>query len=144
MSGEITPGSAWRHSSPSATSGRARELFLHEENHSRAHQKPQEILKVWVMHIFNVKHQLPYLQLSWVVTRRVVRSWRAKPASGSHAGIPWGYVTAPPVPRPQCVSCTTHQCEGFGMPLEVVWEFSCLLAVVSEAGVQKFGVHCTL
>lgn len=54
MSGEITPGSAWRHSSPSATSGRARELLLHEVNHSRAHQEPQEILKVWVMHVFNV------------------------------------------------------------------------------------------
>lgn len=27
------------------------------------------------------------------------------------------------------------------MQLEVGWEFSCLLAMVSEAGVQKIGVH---
>lgn len=99
MSGDITPGSAWRHPSPFVIRGEQVGV-LHELIHSVVHQNPREILNVWIMHIFLMRNaNFPpcwlYQQLSRVVAKKVVKSWRAKTAPCSHAGMSHGCATPP-------------------------------------------------
>lgn len=73
---------------------------LHELIHSVVHQNPREILNVWIMHIFLMRNaNFPpcwlYQQLSRVVAKKVVKSWRAKTAPCSHAGMSHGCATPP-------------------------------------------------
>lgn len=76
------------------------------------------------------------------MAKKVMKSWRAKPAPGFCAGMPHGSVTALLQRQGlRYASCAAHQCEDFGMSLVEVWEFGCPWATVSEVQVQTIGVH---